>query len=41
MTQMTNGTQQTRASLEEFNRATAHLRSAVESVNQEVAQFKV
>jgi methyl-accepting chemotaxis protein WspA len=41
MTQVTTGTQQTRASLEEFSRTAGHLRGAVESLNQEVTQFKV
>jgi methyl-accepting chemotaxis protein WspA len=31
----------TAAALEEFNRATAHLRSAIEQLNQEIAQFRV
>ncbi|HTU23671.1 MAG TPA: methyl-accepting chemotaxis protein [Gemmataceae bacterium] len=41
MTQVTSVTQQTRASIDEFKRATEHLRSSVESINQEVSQFKV
>jgi methyl-accepting chemotaxis protein WspA len=41
MTQVSGGAQQTRASLEEFQRATEHLRGSVDSLNQEVAQFKV
>jgi methyl-accepting chemotaxis protein WspA len=32
---------QTAAALEEFNRATAHLRQSVELLNQEVAAFKI
>src|SRR5262249_49491744 len=39
--QVTQGTQQTAASLEEFNKATAHLRGSVELLNQEIAQFKI
>jgi methyl-accepting chemotaxis protein WspA len=31
----------TAAALEEFNRATAHLRSAIEQLNEEIAQFRV
>ena len=41
MAHVAEGSQQTRASLEEFNRAAAHLRGSVESLNQEVTQFKV
>jgi methyl-accepting chemotaxis protein WspA len=41
MTQVSGGAQQTRAALEEFKRATEHLRGSVESLNEEVAQFKV
>lgn len=41
MTHVTSVTQQTRASIDEFKRATEHLRSSVESINQEVSQFKV
>ena len=41
MTLVTSVTQQTRDSIEEFKRATEHLRNAVDSINQEVSQFKV
>jgi methyl-accepting chemotaxis protein WspA len=41
MMQVTDGARQTRASIEEFKRATDHLRQSVESINQEVSQFKV
>lgn len=41
MTRVTTVTQQTRDSIEEFKRATEHLRSSVDSINQEVSQFKV
>jgi methyl-accepting chemotaxis protein WspA len=41
MVSMTSNIRQTAAALEEFNRATAHLRGAVEGLNQEIAQFKI
>ena len=41
MASMTANIRATAAALEEFNRATSHLRQSVEAVNQEVAQFKV
>jgi methyl-accepting chemotaxis protein WspA len=41
MASMTGNIRQTAAALEEFNRATAHLRSSVESLNLEIAQFKI
>ncbi|MFM7150380.1 MAG: methyl-accepting chemotaxis protein [Gemmataceae bacterium] len=40
MASMTSNIRQTAASLEEFNRATGHLRGSVELLNQEVNQFK-
>ena len=40
MVGMTTNIRQTASALEEFKRATAHLRSSVESLNQEIAQFK-
>jgi methyl-accepting chemotaxis protein WspA len=40
MLTVSNGTKQTVASLDEFNKATAHLRESVKSLNEEVAQFK-
>ncbi len=41
MMQVTEGSRQTRASIDEFKRASEHLRHSVESINQEVSQFKV
>jgi methyl-accepting chemotaxis protein WspA len=41
MGQVADGAHQTQTSLHEFNLATVHLRQSVESLNQEVAQFKV
>jgi methyl-accepting chemotaxis protein WspA len=41
MAQIMAGTQQTQATLEEFNRATGHLRAAVEALNQEICAFRV
>jgi len=41
MMQIAQGTQQTQVALEEFNRATGHLRAAVEMLNKEIAQFTV
>lgn len=35
------GAKQTAAALQEFERATAHLRSSVENLNQEISRFKV
>ncbi|MFO0879140.1 MAG: methyl-accepting chemotaxis protein [Gemmataceae bacterium] len=40
MVNMTGNIRQTASALEEFNRATAHLRSSVELLNQEITQFK-
>ena len=40
MVSMTGNIRQTAGALEEFNRATAHLRSSVEGLNAEIAQFK-
>lgn len=39
MANVTGSIRQTATALEEFNRATTHLRSSVESLNQEIAQF--
>ncbi len=41
MVSVASGTKETSASLQEFQRATAHLRSAVENLNQEIARFTV
>jgi methyl-accepting chemotaxis protein WspA len=41
MAQVAAGARQTQTALEEFNKATEHLRGAVQVLNQEVAQFKV
>jgi methyl-accepting chemotaxis protein WspA len=41
MMQVTEGSRQTRASIDEFKSAADHLRHSVESINQEVSQFKV
>ena len=41
MVGMSGDIRKTATSLEEFNRATAHLRSSIELLNQEIAQFKV
>jgi len=41
MTQITEGARRSAQSVQEFERATGHLRAAVESVNQEISQFKV
>ncbi len=41
MVSMSGDIRKTAASLEEFNRATAHLRESIELLNQEVAQFQV
>jgi methyl-accepting chemotaxis protein WspA len=41
MAHVTAGAQQTMAALQEFNKASAHLRQLVEMLNQEVAQFTV
>lgn len=40
MLMVSSGTKQTVASLDEFNKATAHLRESVKSLNEEIAQFK-
>jgi methyl-accepting chemotaxis protein WspA len=40
MLTVSSGTKQTVASLDEFNKATAHLRESVKSLNEEIAQFK-
>ena len=41
MASMTTNIRQTAGSLEEFKRATAHLRSSVEMLNQEITQFRI
>ena len=41
MVTVSAGTKQTAASLEEFQKATAHMRSSVEVLNQEIARFTV
>jgi methyl-accepting chemotaxis protein WspA len=41
MGNMTANIRQTAAALEEFNRATAHMRGSVEVLNQEVAKFRI
>jgi methyl-accepting chemotaxis protein WspA len=41
MGQVTAGAHQTQTALQEFNKATTHLRESVELINQEVAQFTV
>jgi methyl-accepting chemotaxis protein WspA len=41
MVKMADGAHRTATSLEEFNRATAHLRNSVESLNSEIAQFSI
>jgi methyl-accepting chemotaxis protein len=41
MGQVAGGAQQTQQTLQEFNRAAAHLRQSVELLNSEIAQFKV
>lgn len=41
MVPVANGTKETQGSLEEFIKATAYLRQAVELLNQEIAQFTV
>jgi methyl-accepting chemotaxis protein WspA len=41
MGQLTDGARHTEIALEEFHRATAHLRESVELLNQDVAQFTV
>jgi methyl-accepting chemotaxis protein WspA len=40
MASMTTNIRQTASALEEFKRATAHLRSSIEALNQEITQFK-
>ena len=41
MVSVSSGTKETSASLQEFQKATSHLRSAVETLNQEIARFTV
>jgi methyl-accepting chemotaxis protein WspA len=41
MVKMAEGARRTSTSLEEFNRATQHLRGSVESLNAEIAQFSI
>ena len=41
MAQITDGARRSAQSVQEFERATTHLRAAVENVNQEISQFKV
>jgi methyl-accepting chemotaxis protein len=41
MVQLTNGTRQAQAALEEFTKAASHLGQAVEVLNRAVAQFSV
>lgn len=41
MASMTSNIRETASALDEFNRATAHLRSSVEMLNQEVTQFRI
>ena len=41
MAQIADGRPQTRSPMQEFERATAHLRGSVEGLNQEIAQFKI
>lgn len=41
MVSVSSGTKETSASLQEFQKATSHLRSAVETLNQEIAKFTV
>lgn len=41
MVSMSGDIRKTATALEEFNRATAHLRGSIELLNQEIAQFKV
>jgi methyl-accepting chemotaxis protein WspA len=41
MVSMSGDIRKTASSLEEFNKATAHLRSSIELLNSEIAQFKV
>ena len=41
MVSVASGTKETSASLQEFQRATAHLRTAVENLNHEIARFTV
>jgi methyl-accepting chemotaxis protein WspA len=41
MGQVASGAQQSQAALQEFNKATAHLRQSVELLNQEIGQFTV
>ena len=41
MGQMSEGARRSAQSVQEFERATAHLRGSVEGLNQEIAQFKI
>ena len=41
MGQISEGARRSAQSVQEFERATAHLRGSVEGLNQEVSQFKV
>ena len=41
MGQMSDGARRSAQSVQEFERATAHLRGSVEGLNQEIAQFKI
>ncbi|MBN9520635.1 methyl-accepting chemotaxis protein [bacterium] len=41
MGQIADGTRRNAQSVQEFERATAHLRASVEGLNQEIAQFKI
>ena len=41
MGQMAEGARRSAQSVQEFERATAHLRGSVEGLNQEIAQFKI
>ncbi len=41
MAQIAEGARRSSQSVQEFERATAHLRSSVEGLNQEIAQFKI
>jgi len=41
MGQIADSTKRNAQSVQEFERATAHLRASVEGLNQEIAQFKI
>ena len=41
MGSIASNVRETSAALEEFNKATHHLRSSIEQLNQEIASFKV